>query len=84
MNYVEKKVGQVFFVNGLGRTSKTYFYKALLAKVHSMNLIAIATATSGIAASIVPGGRTAHSHFKIPIKLDNNTMCSFTKTELYC
>jgi hypothetical protein len=84
MNYVEKKVGQVFFVNGLGRTSKTYFYKALLAKVHSMNLIAIATATSGIAASIVPGRRTAHSHFKIPIKLDNNTMCSFTKTELYC
>jgi hypothetical protein len=79
MNYVEKKIGQVFFVNGLGRTGKTYFYKALLVKVHSMNLIAIATATSGIAASIVPGGRTAHSHFKIPIKLDNNTMCSFTK-----
>ena len=44
-----------------------------------MNLIAIATATSGIAASIMLGRRTAHSCFKIPIKLDNNTMCSFTK-----
>ena len=53
----------------------TYLYKALLAKVRSMNLIAIAS----IAASIMPGGRTAHSRFKIPIKLDNNTMCSFTK-----
>jgi ATP-dependent DNA helicase PIF1 len=31
--------------------------------------IAIATATSGIAASIMPGGRTAHSRFKIPIRL---------------
>jgi ATP-dependent DNA helicase PIF1 len=44
-----------------------------------MNLIAIATATSGIAASIMPGGRTAYSRFKIPIKLDNNTICNFTK-----
>nr|AWA44708.1 hypothetical protein SS29K18_000003 [Saccharum spontaneum] len=48
-------------------------------QVRSMNLIAIATATSGITASIMPGGRTAHSHFKISIKLDNNTMYSFTK-----
>jgi hypothetical protein len=54
-------------------------YKALLAKVRSMNLIAIATFTSGIAASIMPSERTAHSRFKIPIKLDNNTICSFTE-----
>ncbi|XP_039803734.1 uncharacterized protein LOC120667807 [Panicum virgatum] len=44
-----------------------------------MDLIAVATATSGIAASIMPGGRTTHSRFKIPIKLSGNTMCSFTK-----
>ena len=37
------------------------------------------SATSGIAASIMPGGRTAHSRFKIPIKLSDNSMCSFTK-----
>jgi hypothetical protein len=79
MNHVEKKISQVFFVDGLGGTGKTYLYKALLLKVRSMNLIAIATATSGIAASIMPGGCTAHTHFKIPIKLDNNTVCSFTK-----
>jgi hypothetical protein len=79
MNHVVKKVGQVFFVDGPGGTGKTYLYKALLAKVRSMNLIAIATATSGIAASIMPGGRTAYSRFKIPIKLDNNTICNFTK-----
>jgi hypothetical protein len=79
-NHVDKKVGQIFFfVDGPGGTSKTYLYKALLAKVRSMNLIAIATAISGIAASIMPGGRTAPSCFKIPIKLDNNTMYSFTK-----
>jgi len=42
-------------------------------------LIAIATATSGIAASIMPGGQTAHSRFKIPIKLEDNYVCNFTK-----
>ncbi|XP_025822348.1 uncharacterized protein LOC112898186 [Panicum hallii] len=52
-----------------------------------MDLIAVATTTSGIAASIMPGGRTAHSRSKIPMKLSDNTMCSFTKqsgtTELH-
>jgi ATP-dependent DNA helicase PIF1 len=66
-------------VDGPGGTSKTFLYKALLARVRSEGLIAIATATSGIAASILPGGRTAHSRFKIPIKLADNSTCNFTK-----
>src|SRR5689334_24200721 len=44
-----------------GGTGKTFLYRALLAKVRGQNKIAIATATSGVAASIMPGGRTAHS-----------------------
>ena len=37
----------------------------------------IAVATSGIAATLLPGGRTAHSRFKIPIDLEPNSkrMC---------
>jgi len=78
MAHVNSGKGQVFFVGGPGGTGKTYLYRALLAKVRSMNLIAVATATSGIAASIMPGGRTAHSRFKIPIKLGDNSICNFT------
>uniref|UniRef100_A0A453RUC7 ATP-dependent DNA helicase n=1 Tax=Aegilops tauschii subsp. strangulata TaxID=200361 RepID=A0A453RUC7_AEGTS len=59
MDHVTNQKSQIFFVDGPGGTGKTYLYKALLAKVRSMGLIAIATATSGIAASIMPGGRTA-------------------------
>ncbi|RCV12072.1 hypothetical protein SETIT_2G239300v2 [Setaria italica] len=44
-----------------------------------MDLIAVATTTSGIEASIMPSGRIAHSQFKIPIKLGDSTVCSFTK-----
>jgi ATP-dependent DNA helicase PIF1 len=44
-----------------------------------MGLIAAATATSGIAASIMSGGSTAHSRFNIPIKLGDNKVCNFSK-----
>ena len=39
----------------------------------------MATTTSGVAASIMPGGRTAHSRFKIPLTIDNGAFCTFTK-----
>uniref|UniRef100_A0A453IA16 ATP-dependent DNA helicase n=1 Tax=Aegilops tauschii subsp. strangulata TaxID=200361 RepID=A0A453IA16_AEGTS len=50
--------GGVFFVDGPGGTGKTYLYKALLAKVRAEGKIAVATATSGVAASILPGTRS--------------------------
>ncbi|XP_035547439.1 uncharacterized protein LOC118348947 [Juglans regia] len=68
-----------FFIDGPGGTGKTFLYKALLATVRSRNLIALATASSGVAASILPGGRTAHSRFKIPLDLDKNSTCCVSK-----
>nr|XP_051197220.1 uncharacterized protein LOC127310601 [Lolium perenne] len=78
LSHVLNRRSQIFFVDGPGGTGKTYLYKALLAKVRSLGQIAIATATSGIAASIMPGGRTAHSRFKIPIRLTDSSTCNFT------
>ncbi|XP_076936037.1 uncharacterized protein LOC143602975 [Bidens hawaiensis] len=57
---------------------KTFVYKALLAEVRSRGLIALATASSCAAANNMPGGRTAHSRFKIPLNVDNNSMCGLT------
>ncbi|KAL8119746.1 hypothetical protein AgCh_017012 [Apium graveolens] len=37
-------------------------------------------ASSGIAATLIPGVRTAHSRFKIPIVLDEHSMCSISRT----
>ncbi|WVZ67191.1 hypothetical protein U9M48_016306 [Paspalum notatum var. saurae] len=76
---VDTDLGRVFFVDGPGGTSKTYLYKALLAVLRSQDKIVVATATSGVAASIMPGGRTAHSRFKIPLTIDDGAVCSFTK-----
>jgi hypothetical protein len=38
--------------------------------------IAIAVASSGIAALLLVGGRTAHSTFKIPINIDADSTCN--------
>ncbi|XP_039780730.1 uncharacterized protein LOC120648010 [Panicum virgatum] len=78
-DHVIRNKGKVFFMDGPGGTGKTYLYMALLARVRSTDRITVATATSGIAVSIMPGGRTAHSRFKIPIKLQDNSVCNFTK-----
>uniref|UniRef100_I1NQ41 ATP-dependent DNA helicase n=1 Tax=Oryza glaberrima TaxID=4538 RepID=I1NQ41_ORYGL len=60
-------------------TGKTFLYRVLLATVRGNGDIAVATATSGVAASIMPGGRTAHSRFKIPLNIEEGSYCSFTK-----
>jgi ABC-type ATPase involved in cell division len=79
MSIVITERGGLFFVDGPGGTGKTFLYKALLGTIRSQNKIAIAIATAGVATSIIPGGRTAHSRFKIPLTLDDSCCCSFTK-----
>ncbi|GES92234.1 uncharacterized protein LOC112184611 [Rhizophagus clarus] len=44
-------------------------FNMILAKVRLNHKIALAVASSGIAALLLDGGRTAHSRFKIPIPL---------------
>ncbi|XP_015078482.2 uncharacterized protein LOC107022360 [Solanum pennellii] len=68
-----------FFIDGPGGTGKSFLYRALLATVRHRGLIALATASSGVAASLLPGGRTAHSRFKIPIDVDENFTCNISK-----
>jgi hypothetical protein len=79
MSSVDTEDGGLFFVDGPGGTEKTYLYRALLATIRNQKKIVMATATSGVAASIMPGGRTAHSRFKIPLTIDNGAFCTFTK-----
>ncbi|KAL7163626.1 hypothetical protein ACSBR2_039695 [Camellia fascicularis] len=64
-----------FFIDGPGGTVKTFLYKALLATIRSKNYIALAT-TSGVAASILLGGRTTYFLFKIPIDVDTYKSCN--------
>jgi ATP-dependent DNA helicase PIF1 len=69
MTAICSKQGRLFFVDGPGGTGNTFLYRALLTKLRSWDKLAVATATSRVAAAIMPGRRTAHSRFKIPLTL---------------
>jgi hypothetical protein len=57
-----------FFVDGVGGAGKTFMYNTLLQVVRGTECIALAVASSGIAALLLNGGRTALSRFKVPVK----------------
>nr|XP_027102854.1 uncharacterized protein LOC113724113 [Coffea arabica]XP_027108986.1 uncharacterized protein LOC113728823 [Coffea arabica] len=70
---------QSFFIDGPGGTGKTFLYRSILATLRSQGYIAIAVALSGIAVSILSGGRIAHSRFKIPLDISGNKSCQVSK-----
>ncbi|KAL3633804.1 hypothetical protein CASFOL_022566 [Castilleja foliolosa] len=47
--------------------------------LQSIGKIVLAVAASGIASLLLPAGRTAHSHFKIPIDLTDQSTCHIKK-----
>jgi len=65
-----------FFVYSPGGCGKTFTFNLLLASARSQGKVALAVASSGIAALLLDGGRTAHSQFKIPIKLSREAQCN--------
>ncbi|XP_069965797.1 uncharacterized protein [Bactrocera oleae] len=73
--------GGVYFLDAPGGTGKTFLINLILAKIRSEKKIAIAVASSGIAATLLPGGKTAHSMFKIPIEVIHmeNPVCGISK-----
>ncbi|XP_023739168.1 uncharacterized protein LOC111887234 [Lactuca sativa] len=79
MRHVNNDIPGVFFIDGPGGTRNTFLYKALLANIRSCGHIALATASSGVVANNMPGGRTAHSRFKLPINLKNNSVCKISR-----
>ncbi|OMO99938.1 DNA helicase PIF1, ATP-dependent [Corchorus olitorius] len=58
---------------------KTYLWKTLIAGVRSVGKIVLAVASSGIASLLLPGGRTAHSRFKLPLNVDKWSTCEIKK-----
>ncbi|CAF1775713.1 unnamed protein product [Brassica napus] len=72
---VFQKEGRLFFLYGAGGTGKTFLYRAIIAALRSSSKKVIPVASSAIAALLLPGGRTAHSRFNIPLKLFEDTYC---------
>jgi hypothetical protein len=78
INKVEDGKPGLFFLYGYGWTGKTYIWRSLAAALRSKGEIVITIASSGIAALLIPRGRTAHSRFGIPIDIHEASSCNMT------
>ena len=78
---IDSDEGGILFLDAPGGTGKTFLINLILAKLRSEGKIALATASSGIAATLLTGGRTLHSTFKIPLDLHamDIPICSIKK-----
>ncbi|THH03718.1 hypothetical protein EW146_g10359 [Bondarzewia mesenterica] len=77
---VYNQQGRVFFLNGPAGTGKTFVYHAVCNRIRSEGWIVLCVASSGIAALLLPGGRTSHSTFMIPIEgLNETSICPIPK-----
>ncbi|XP_058726317.1 uncharacterized protein LOC131597650 [Vicia villosa] len=75
MHAVESQNPAIFFLHGYGGTGKTYIWRTLAEALRSKHDICLTVATSGIASLLLPGGRIAHSKFRIPVPTMDNSTC---------
>ncbi|XP_071033027.1 ATP-dependent DNA helicase pif1-like, partial [Parasteatoda tepidariorum] len=71
----------LYFLDAPGGTGKTFLISIILATIRSQNNIALAIASSGIAATLLDGGRTAHSALKLPLNVQviETPTCNISK-----
>ncbi|XP_014673789.1 PREDICTED: uncharacterized protein LOC106814041 [Priapulus caudatus] len=75
---VDNDEGLLISLDASGGTGKTFVLSTILAHVRSKKGVALATATSGIAATLLPKGRTLHSRLKVPINITEDSTCNIT------
>ncbi|KAK9053646.1 hypothetical protein SSX86_024720 [Deinandra increscens subsp. villosa] len=72
----------LLFIYGDGGTGKTVLWTAITSGIRSLGKIVLTVAASGIASLLLPSGRTAHSRFRIPINITDESLCNIKKTQL--
>lgn len=68
-----------FFLNGPGGTGKTYLYNTLCNRLRGEGKIVLFVASTGIAWTLLPGGRTVHKRFEVPIAVSENSGCNISR-----
>nr|XP_043619656.1 uncharacterized protein LOC122591453 [Erigeron canadensis] len=69
----------LLFIYGHGGSGKTFLWKTIISALRSTGKIVLAVAASGIASLLLPGGRTTHSRFKIPLDLTEKSIYHIKK-----
>jgi hypothetical protein len=76
--------GHLFFIHSAGGCGKTFLCNTIAAEVRRRGEVALCVASSGIAALLLAGGRTAHSRFRIPIPAHDASVASIPpRSDIY-
>ncbi|XP_016206006.1 ATP-dependent DNA helicase PIF1-like [Arachis ipaensis] len=73
---VSGNIGGLFFLYGQGGCGKIFLWLTISCSIRSKGGIVLNVASSGIAALLLPNGRTAHSRFKIHLTINEDSLCS--------
>ncbi|XP_025702793.1 uncharacterized protein [Arachis hypogaea] len=65
-----------FFLCGYRGTGKTFIWRTLSTYLRSGGNIVLNVASSGITSLLLRNGRTAHSRFKIPLSINEDSICN--------
>jgi len=71
---LEGTAQDIFFVDGPGGSGKSFLFEALLHHARGRDEVAMACAWSGLAATLLSGGRTLSSRFGLPVPLPENAV----------
>lgn len=77
----KKNPTECFYIDGNAGSGKSFVANAILRYVRSLGQIAIATATTGIASTVLFGARTFHSRFNVPFDI-NAYDCEITRYDV--
>jgi hypothetical protein len=72
-------IGGFYFISGYGGTGQTYLWNAIVSYLRARKKIVLTVASSGVASLLLPNGRTAHSRFKIPLDIDESSVCDIKR-----
>ena len=81
MKVVYDGTGRIYYLDAPGGRGMTVFISLILTTIRSNSEYALALPSSGIAATLLEGGRTAHSVLKLPLNIQSNETptCNISK-----
>ena len=74
---------RAFFLDGPGGSGKTMVYNTLIAYMRTKGLNVASSAWTGIAATLLSGGRTVHNLFKLPVPIVETSTCHISPTSTH-
>ena len=72
---VMESKGELYFIDAPGGSGKSFAANCIMNEIRMSNMVVLACASSGIAATVLKGGSTAHNKFQLPIDLNEDSSC---------